>query len=202
MLQRQQQQHTDQTKLRAIDVGGTAEQSMADLWEMPVFPLFRDNLTTNKHHPFGQWFWQQAPQHLLRNICVNVDNDREFDQLLQLLHKLPSAQNRRFFGVQFDGSIKSNSFAGKLQPLMSLLREKAPALDTLCLVLKMCAAPEMLNVLANQMHPNVATFCVEGNGLIRYACLFMFTYLTNENNVSVIATQQCKVCKQPFVHCC
>ena len=168
------QQHP--TKLHAIDVGGTAEQSIANLWHMPMFSLFRENFTNNsKHHPFGQWIYKQAPLHQLRNICVQVDNDREFDQLLQLLDGLSPAHNRHFFGVRFDRSIETNSFAMKLWRLLLLLCEKAPALDTLCLVLHMRVAPEMLNVLANQMHPNVATFCVEANGFVIFCFRIQYT---------------------------
>ena len=160
------QQHP--TKLHAIDVGGTAEQSIANLWHMPMFSLFRENFTNNsKHHPFGQWIYKQAPLHQLRNICVQVDNDREFDQLLQLLDGLSPAHNRHFFGVRFDRSIDKNSFVDKLHQLLLLLSEKAPALDTLCLMLHMAdVAPEMLNLLACHMHSNVTSFCLQRNGFV------------------------------------
>ena len=167
MLQQQQQQHPDQTKLRAIDVGGTAEQSMADLWQMPTFPLFSEKFATNKHHPFGQWIYKQAPRHLLRNICVRVNNDKEVDQLLQLLPKLPTANNRGFFGGVFVYSIDDmNSFANKLHQLLLLLREKAPALDTLCLLLQMPVSLETLHVLASHMHPNVTSFGLHAYGFV------------------------------------
>ena len=158
------QQHP--TKLHAIDVGGTAEQSIPDLLFMPVFPLF-SNTFTNKHHPFGQWFYKQAPQHLLRNICVKVDNDTEFHQLLQLLAGLSPVDNRHFFGVRFQDSIDINSFANNLKQLLLLLHE-APALDTLCLMTLTRVTPAMLDVLARHMHPNVTSFCLHANGLFRY----------------------------------
>ena len=158
------QQHP--TKLHAIDVGGTAEQTIPDLWEMPAFPLFSEKFTCNKHHPFGQWFHKQAPLQLLRNICVRVHNDKEFDEMLQLLHKLPPANNRGFFGVQFVSSIDMNSFADKLQQMLFLLRKKAPALDTLCLVLHVHATPAIFNLLASHLHPNVTAFCLQSHGFV------------------------------------
>ena len=172
------QQHP--TKLHAIDVGGTAEQSMADLWQMPAFSLFRQKFTKNSNHPFGQWIQQQqqAPLHQLRNICVRVDSDGEFDQLLQLLDGLSSpAQNRHFFGVRFDRSIDKNSFAMKLWRLLLLLRKKEPALDTLCLVLKIPVTPAMFDVLANQMHPNVTSFCLEADGFVIFCFRIHYTRL-------------------------
>ena len=167
------QQHP--TKLHAIDVGGTAEQSVAHLWEMPTFRLFSDTFTATKHHPFGQWIHKQAPQHLLRNICVRVNNDKEFDEMMQLLHKLPPANNRRFMGVQFDLNIDMNSFADKLHQLLLLLRKKAPALDTLCFVLHLFVSPAMFDVLATHMHPNVTSFCLETIGFVIFRFRIHYT---------------------------
>ena len=176
MLQQQQQQHPGPTKLRAIDVGGTAEQSIADLWQMPTFPLFSEKLATNKHHPFGQWIQQQqqAPLQQLRNICVKVNSDKAFDALLQLLDGLSPAHNRHFFGVRFHYNIDKNSFAGKLHHLLLLLRKKAPALDTLCLVLHIDVPPEMLHALARHMHPNVTSFCLEADGFVIFCSRIHF----------------------------
>ena len=177
VLQQQQQQHPDQTKLHAIDVGGTAEQSVPYLLQMPMFPLFSDKLATTKLNQFGQWFWHQAPRQQLRNICVQVRSHKEFDEMLQLLHKLPPANNRRFFGVQFNRSIDMDSFADKLQQLLLLLRKKAPALDTLCLVLHLEVSPEMFDVSARHMHPTVTSFCLQTIGFVIFCFRIHYTRL-------------------------
>ena len=112
----------------------------------------------------------QAPLDLLCDVCVQVDDASEFNHLNRLLHTLAPAENRRFFGAYLNRNVENDHLVASMQRLMLLLSEKAPALDTLCMVLNMNVTREVVNTLITGIHTNVAALCVQVFGLKRYAC--------------------------------
>lgn len=192
--------------LSAIDIGYTARQPNVTRPEwMPAFNLFTGAFAVDL---VGKWLWEHEPSplHLLRNICVHVNSDKQCKEMLQRLGKLRPSLDRREFGVRFGCETEEiSNIEFSMRETLTLLCAKAPALDTLCIMMSTHVTPALFSLFATHLHPTITSFYVQTRGLIKLvlsgSVLKLLNLILRLHVLVKKMNHQCRVCVKQCVKC-